>query len=198
MLDNRVQHIGTLDPHVRHSCPVLIDANALDDFLAWIEINPDFERRVREERAFQLSVLVKHVESRSDWKKKSDVGLCASLKRLGFEHLSYNATPDETFINEVQRAYFGNDATARKSAELLACARRKSNDHRPARIVSRHSGFRSVPGIHLYVFDLEEIGIESDAVLMREYASLGLHRKVVDASFNHIRNLDYSHALLHL
>ena len=129
MPDNRVQLIVTLQPEVRQQvCPVLLDANAVDDFLEWLRINSEFETRLREEHAYRITVLTNHLKQRHDWKRPDKTGLKDKLERLNIALVSYSAAHDEVLIDEVQRAYFGNDATARKSAELLAFGRRRSSD----------------------------------------------------------------------
>jgi len=201
---NREQLITTLPPETRQQrCPVLLDANAVDDFIEWLRDNPDIERQFREDGMYRVGVLSEHLKQRVDWKDEKDrnreirkFGIASQLKLLNIE-LKSNTVKDEAFVDEIQRAYFGNDATAHKSAELLAYGRRQSSDGRPVRIISRHNGFRSVPSIDLYVFDLEEVGIESDAMLLREIASLNLHKKVREASYDYLRNHDYPTAILH-
>lgn len=198
MPDNRVQLIVTLQPETRQqACAVLIDASAIDDFLTWLEINPDFERRLREERAYRIGVLATHLKQRQDWKRRDGTGLSDHLKRLNIDCIAYNAKNDEVIIEEVQWAYFGNDSTAQLSAELLVYGRQKSRDRRPVRVISRHSGFRSVPNINLYVFDLNDVGIVSDASLLREIAALNLHKKVREASYEYLQRHDYPTAILH-
>lgn len=198
---NRVQLVITLQPDddAQAPCPVLLDANAVDDFLKWLQVNPEFERRLREEKAYSIRAILNHLNQRPDWKRKEkgfEVGIKERLERHGVQLVTFNAGRSEVMVGELQMAYFGNDATAHKSAQLLTYGRQQRHDGRAVRIISRHSGFRSVPNIDLYVFDINDPGIASDAILLQEFAALNLHRTVREASYEYVRNRDYPTAIL--
>jgi hypothetical protein len=199
VLDNKVQDLITLPPDAKHrDCPTLLDAKAVNGFLDWLDVNPDFERQLREDRSIRIGGLRHHLESRPDWKTVKDrrgetieIGLKERLELQGIDLLRYRPSRDEALIDEMQRAYFGNDPADRKSAELLAYGRRHANDGGPVRIISRHRGFRAAPRIELYVLNLDDVGIDNESAYLRMFAALDLHPKVVHAAFKRLESGDY-------
>lgn len=203
MLDNTVQAVELLpDDADQWQCPTLLDANAIDKFLEWLQSNPEYidpshgSRRPYTERlidkTWKIRVLQSHIAARPDAAR-----IRRQLGTFQIEVKSFNVTRQRTFVTELQRAYFGNEADSAQSAELLAYGRQESTDGRHVRIISRHRGFRLVPHIALYfVPTANEIGNDSNATFLRTFTALDLHTAVEHAAYERIRNQDYPLAVL--
>lgn len=192
MLDNRIVAVDTLATDAHHwRCPTLLDANAIDKMLEWLEANPDFFGRLVD-KTWKFTALRHHVEARHDARK-----LMKRLKTFQIGIVKYDAARNKALITEIQRAYFASEADSVASAELLAYGRQESTDGRPVRIISRYKSFHFVPRIELYFIpQVQDIGSDNDATYLRTFAALDLHPKVVRAAFKRIEHGDYPVAVV--
>lgn len=176
----------TPDDAGQWECPTLLDLNAIDACCKWLVTSPDHATRLSDER-WRIGVLERQVQSRPNSAK-----LTRRLEDLGIEqieHLSDEA--DRTLSDEIQRAYFGGAADSRPAAELLAYGRRHSETG-SVRIISRHRAFRLVPQVQLYFIpDVQDVGEEDDAVLLRLLLALDIHPQVRRAAFSRVITRDY-------
>lgn len=192
MLDNRIVAVDTLPTDAdQWCCFTLLDANAIDKMLEWLEVNPNFIGRLVD-KTWKLSVLRHHVESRPDARK-----VIKRLQTFQINIAKYNAARNKALITEIQRAYVAGEADSVASAELLAYGRQESTDGRPVRIISRYKNFRFVPRIELYFIpQVQDIGSDNDATYLRTFAALDLHPKIVRAAFKRIEHGDYPVAIV--
>lgn len=192
MLDNKVVAVDTLDPDANQwRCSTLLDANAIDKTLEWLEGNPNFIGRLVD-KTWKFSVLRHHVEARHDARR-----ITKQLQTFQISVVKYDVARNKALIAEIQRAYFAGEAESIESAELLAYGRQASTDGRPVRVISRHRGFQLIPKVELYFIpDVPDIGLDDNGVYLRALLALNLHKSIRRSAYERIINQDYPIAVV--
>ncbi len=168
-------------------CPTLLDLNAQTPLTRWLDSNPNFAERLIDQR-WRIGILEEQIET-----LPNSSAVRERLEQNMVEILEYHfESLDKPLIDEIQRAYFGNDASSLFSAQLLAYGRRHNGDTGKVRVISRHRAFQSIPDLqHYFLPDATEVGQEDDATMLRLLRSMDIHPQIQRAAYERIINHDY-------
>lgn len=177
-------------PATAHSShvPTLLDAHAVEPFLAWLDANPSHISRLVDQ-SWRISVIKQQLEARTNWST-----LRQRLQTFQIQIVSHRfKSADSALIEEIQTAYFGGGS--RTSAELLAYGRRCSSGQ-PVRIISQHQGFHHIPNVEVYFIHSNFVGEPDEGAFLRTLQSLDMHRHIQKAAFERLLNRDYPTAVV--
>lgn len=152
-------------------CPALLDATIASSFLDWLNTNgTDFYVKLADKQV-RIGVLSRHIEARPNSQE-----LASKLQDAGVQILPFEPNvDDDRLVSEIQRAYFGDNSKYRRSAQLLAYARRHNDESDNAQIISQMRIFRYIPSVQLYfVPTIAYRSIEEDDEAL-------VYRRIVDA-----------------
>lgn len=175
----------------QHPCPTLIDTNAIEATLRWLEDNVDDGLRSLY-GLWQFAVLEEQAKAKhlDEWYRVSQ-----RLKALDIKIVK-GAKLDRALVAEMQHAYFGDDPAGHDAAELLAYGRRRAGNQQKVRILSAYYPFQLVPHTQVVVLPtMSTVSSQADHAYYRALEALKLHQMVMDVADDYMRNRDYPVAI---
>jgi uncharacterized protein (TIGR02391 family) len=171
-------------------CPTLLDIGVAHAFLEWLNNNLEYLDHLEQKR-WRIGVLRRHLLAQPD-------DLQATLTNAGIEVLDDQIIDgEEHLIMEMLHAYFGGNGVYRKAAQLLAYARKRTEDGDDVQIISRLRSFRLIPGVQMYTIpNVDYKSSNEEAILLRALDALNLHSHVTRVAYERIVNRDYPTAVI--
>jgi hypothetical protein len=173
----------------QHPCPTLIDVNAIEATMRWLEDNDDDGLRSLDGR-WKFAVLYEQAVQLGEWNRLS--------RRLKAPDITIikGTKPDRTLVAEMQHAYFGGDPAGHDAAELLAYGRRRAGNQQAVRILSAYYPFQLVPNIEVVLLPaMSTVSSREDNAYYRALEALELHQTVMQVASDYMRNRKYPVAI---